>query len=982
MSNARDKKRAKKMKNQPMSVTFPSDSGPSHSETYFRNGGGGFPRHKKRDFRSEPSQQGFWHKNKSHEIPKYVTVSPFVQARAAEIKAMLKAVSQKSSNTLVFQSLPRHMRRRAMSHNIKRLPRRLRELARIEAERPEHQKKDLPKSKCRKARRRHTNLVAEFNRRQKKNIWLETHIWHAKRFHMVKKWGYCLGDRPTIKSYRACYRAMNSHCLLQDLSYYCCLELTGKEEALLTGLARMCNVDAGPTFAAIPCLTGKRQGTLTLYHVDRYPEDALGPVTFIWKPRSGFGCTNESRQLWIWVHPAFKQDILGELKAVFQCFEPREACNPVSVVTLPQEENKLDAAKAVGKKRKRRAEEGVTSVPVKKIIGDGTRDPQQSYSWTSQTTGIVISDLTMEILRYRLIGPLSHCVLTEALKVASVHTELDSADSDIHSWWTENCKNPDQLTLHHRQESIFDLLKGLCSSDIPSGTVLGLTVGDPRVNLPKKRSKAMPNPENYQDYEKVRQLILEGVPAECAQSFLWDQNICKSVTENKMLEQDLNRLRSELLVPGSQLDLGPRESKIPILLIQQSGKMAGKDRLGWGSGWDIYLPKGWGMAFWLPFIYRGARVGGLQEDLKHSLCKRTPHIPHDYPDCPGGVQFAKELERTLLDKFKRRPPAKRANYVKHGTLAPFLCPWEKLTRDWEARTEAHGKNEHTLDSEACATQGQVSGDTHSGALVVESPKTDKLDEQMETCSQTNMQMKVIEKAADLCQKNDATSSLAFCVLRSRRLLRQLSAWVWPVSGKSQRIRHIASKLNQKELNEDALLPICQHYPRALVWVSLSFLNKGCPELHAMICIPAKEDLLAFSKDQHFCGPQEPKHSDRFKNKILKQKERRKKPVNKKATERSASAPLDGAADGHVDLVLGLWPDPLPDVPSHCSRALLGYVTQGDFSLAFGCSEALGFVSLTGLLQMLIDQPADKRGLVLLRNPASLQYRFARLTIEV
>lgn len=62
----------------------------------------------------------------------FVSVSHFVQARTAEIKAMLKAVTQKPSNTLVFQSLPRHMRRRAMSHNIKRLPRRLRELARAE----------------------------------------------------------------------------------------------------------------------------------------------------------------------------------------------------------------------------------------------------------------------------------------------------------------------------------------------------------------------------------------------------------------------------------------------------------------------------------------------------------------------------------------------------------------------------------------------------------------------------------------------------------------------------------------------------------------------------------------------------------------------------------------------------------------------------------------------------------------------------------
>lgn len=66
--------------------------------------------------------------------------------------------------------------------------------------------------------------------------------------------------------------------------------------------------------------------------------------------------------------------------------------------------------------------------------------------------------------------------------------------------------------------------------------------------------------------------------------------------------QDLNHMRAQLLVPGSHLDLGPCESKIPILLVQQPGKMAGEDRPGWGSGWDIYLPKGWGMAFWIPFV--------------------------------------------------------------------------------------------------------------------------------------------------------------------------------------------------------------------------------------------------------------------------------------------------------------------------------------------------------------------------------------------
>lgn len=218
--------------------------------------------------------------------------------------------------------------------------------------------------------------------------------------------------------------------------------------------------------------------------------------------------------------------------------------------------------------------------------------------------------------------------------------------------------------------------------------------------------------------------------------------------------------------------------------------------------------------------------------------------------------------------------------------------------------------------------------------------------------------------------------------RSRKLLRQISAWCLPVPGKSQRMRRLASKLDQKELTEDALWPILQAYPRALVWVSLSLLKKGSPERHAMICIPAPEDLLQLDKDRYFCGPQEPKHGDRFKSKILKRKGRKKGEPTGKVTERSASYDPSVGTAKHEDLVLGLWPNPLPDVTSHCSRVLLGLATQGDFSLAFGCGEGVAFVSLTGLLEMLSSQPPDKRGVVLLRNPASLQYRFARLTLEI
>ena len=46
------------------------------------------------------------------------------------------------------------------------------------------------------------------------NTWLETHIWHAKRFHMAEKWGYKIADFPNDKCFRACYRAAAQKCLM------------------------------------------------------------------------------------------------------------------------------------------------------------------------------------------------------------------------------------------------------------------------------------------------------------------------------------------------------------------------------------------------------------------------------------------------------------------------------------------------------------------------------------------------------------------------------------------------------------------------------------------------------------------------------------------------------------------------------------------------------------------------------------------------
>uniref|UniRef100_A0A3B4BG19 Uncharacterized protein n=1 Tax=Periophthalmus magnuspinnatus TaxID=409849 RepID=A0A3B4BG19_9GOBI len=972
MSDAKARRREIKLKNQPANVQYPVSEDRSH-------------------FTGKLLQDCC-----NYCIIRYtfsLAAGSFARARAAEVKAMVKAVRKKSASCHLFSALPKHMRRRAMSHNTKRLPRRLQEMAtKLGAKK----KKQESKKKSRKARRRHGNLLLEFNRRQRKNIWLETHVWHAKRFHMVKKWGYCLGDRPTYKCYRPCYRAMSNHCLLQDLSYYCCIELLGEEDKLLAALSQLTSKDTGPSFAAGYCLSGRRQGSVVVYRARQYPSQPLGPVTFLWRPpEQGLN----QRQLWIWAHPTLKQDLLTELQYVCECSEP--VIPPVVPVALPAEvpssektmelPNPSPVIKQMSGIKRKSSCSDKSGPPAKKIIGDGTRSPTTPVMWRSRTSTTVIHDLTMEIVRYRLIGPLSHTVLAETLEAATIFHFCKNVDSSVQSslWWPEHCKDEAMMNLHKEQSEIFGLLKGVYSTgEIPPGTVLGLNVDDPRVTLPTKKVKALPSIKQGQEVdEKVKQLILNGVSERCCQSFLWDRTIRNNVTENKIPEQELNRMKSDMLVPGSRLQPMTLQGRVPVLLVHQPGKQVGHEMNTWGAGWDILLPKGWGMAFWVPLVYRGVRQGGLHMTLKHSQNKSSPNFPHDYPDCPAGIKFQEEQEAQLLDKFKRHPPAKRTNYIKLGCLAPFRCPWKQLAEEWEVISAEESKEtKESTDTDTVMEEGatlhqDVTSTTPQRLTVLSSPfcslSTQKLPLLSVICKcQTCMQLlffSFTHMSVFLFLININLS----LVFRNRKSLRLLSGWCRPTTSRGQRACRLAqpAPLNQSTVNS-----FLSAHGMSLVWVRLSLLSKGKPELHGMVCVPTLEDLKLLH-DPQCTGPLEPAHKDHFKSKLKRPQKSKKatgtgqqvQVVTPISVESSSSTP---------NSVFGLWPDPLPSITSHCSRVTLGWITQGDFSLTAGCGEALGFVSVSGLLSTLLKQPMEHRGLLLLRNPTSLHYRFVKANIEV
>ncbi len=157
---------------------------------------------------------------------------PPPQARVAEIRALTDTLQNAGlgGNKRTFQLLPRHLRRRTMSHNPRRIPRRLRAAAmrEIDADPNLKVKVDMHATRHRAHQRRIMRRRLQFSaQRARTHVWLETHLWHTKRMHMRNAWGYRVAASPHGRGERAAVRAGHHLCAIQDLSFHQAMAITG-----------------------------------------------------------------------------------------------------------------------------------------------------------------------------------------------------------------------------------------------------------------------------------------------------------------------------------------------------------------------------------------------------------------------------------------------------------------------------------------------------------------------------------------------------------------------------------------------------------------------------------------------------------------------------------------------------------------------------------------------------------------------------------
>ncbi|XP_031630008.1 ribonucleases P/MRP protein subunit POP1 [Contarinia nasturtii] len=546
-----------------------------------------------------------------------ITTFNHCHQRINEIKSLTSAIANPNSTKLVFQKLPKHMRRRAMSHHPNRLPRKYRL-----AHRAQMSKSGAPaqtKRPSRKYRRKPSNILAAYQRRQRANIWLETHIWHAKRFHMVSKWGYKLAESSCDKTFRSSYRATMKHCLIQDISYVGNIEIRGPLDVLRNKFERMRGRTPDLGLCAKAYVGGQREGTIELFSIDAYPYGALGRFQFIWKREND---NDALRTLWLFAHPSVYQKLVDELCELFE-------------------------------------------LELQDDLENGVKKHMNN------TINAELYEMRHQLNRFRLTGPLSHAVLTAAFKPKITST------SEEKTWFVDYLMEEKNRKIHQTQTKHWNDLKHIKSAiDLPPGMILGLNIEDPRINRPKKRTKALPLIDSPMDDGAD---VCCTIPEFNGDSVLWERNKCERIQNEKVSTHEICVQRNKnILVPGERCAFENKLQAVPVLLIQRPGSKDPKN-LGYGNGYDVIVPPGYGISTWMCLIMWGAKPGALRE---METVAREALEDEFLPDTTSSIVNSNLMANELRKKYFRSPPNKRQNYLKLSIASPFKCPWMQLIQEW------------------------------------------------------------------------------------------------------------------------------------------------------------------------------------------------------------------------------------------------------------------------------------------------------------
>ncbi|CAG8953613.1 hypothetical protein HYFRA_00010072 [Hymenoscyphus fraxineus] len=552
----------------------------------------------------------------------------FLKAREFEIKA-LEDGQQKAKgglSTRAFQQVPRDMRRRTASHNVKRVPKRLLKRAKKEMKDdntptvdPSKRKPGTTRNRLRAETAKRLGILAakkraqkakakdgtttctvetraarpkirknmlneppkpksKFRKRQIHKTWLPTHMWHAKRARMTEPkkplWRFAIPTTSTEKSYRPTHRATGARgAVAWDMSYMSTIRLEGSNSNIKRILQSVgLDVDTLWNEHGEKWRNGKRAWSGWLTRKPAGEVVQIGPSTVVWCARE---VESDTAIVFVRVHPSIFLETWEELLRLSKLQHPK----------------------------------------------------------------VHLEDLRFEIGSIEITGPGS----TETL-LGILHPYNSSTDS------------PEE------HGETFKSLAGLSNpGTLPANVILAFPIMDPRLRYPSRRV-ALPNPDD----EEANCALLETLSswpldASTPSRALFDRNARFKATRLPA-QKSINRRKAKEL-PGAYPTVLPTDPEIPIMLLaSRSSSRSAQGTWTLLAPWKCILPIWYGLVHHPLTSGGNPRFGGLEELQQVHFEHRKPWFPADYPGTAAGFAWEAEQREIRKEEWDRRPKGKRVEW--------------------------------------------------------------------------------------------------------------------------------------------------------------------------------------------------------------------------------------------------------------------------------------------------------------------------------
>ena len=695
-----------------------------------------------------------------------LNVTSFVKAREFEIKAMgASMVSSKSAlSTRAFQQVPKEMRRRTASHNVKRVPKRLRLRAAREMKDDNtptvtsrrrvptnHRRLRLEKAKKLKQLGTLTKKVrakvkdqkqtqkpgetdpekmvavaprlpkmkkdtlskpskppAKFRKRQIHKSWLPTHVWHAKRAKMTEPkeplWRFAVPLSPTEKGFRATHRASSlSGCLAWDMSYMGTIGAEGMEASLLGCLQGLGVEEA--------MLTGTKGGK--------------------WRKgtRSWEGWIRERERERRWVASV----------TVVWCLDGDDS-------------SRVDA--------------GYDKRKIKRKLIIRVHPSAFLQVWNEvlkvakiQRPQVMVEDLRFGIGSIEITGPGAMEALIGVLHPISDDRTAVNKTSDLVDTQAATTEQSEAMRVDvatslttgkvgwvdaFSSSEIFPKLSCITNpSSLPPNALLAFNIRDPRLQHP---------PRTVQPSTMVDDDILNLLS-------IWppDQTAIPQSIFDRTHRLMASRLPSQKAINRRKADAGPgvfpcslpNDPQIPLMLLVSRTRNSGSTTQGGYSGsytlllpWSCVQPV-WYSLMHYPLSSGGTpRFGGLKEKRQTAFESQTPWFPGDFPGTRAGWAWETMERERRKTEWERRPKGKRCEWdsvdlgAKKGEVGlGWGCDWERLfsersTGDYEV--SAKSSDNVATDNKDNAAKAKSTTATSTSKHAAQQESTTEAEKQKES----------------------------------------------------------------------------------------------------------------------------------------------------------------------------------------------------------------------------------------------------------